>query len=158
MRKIIFTRPDGGLSVVTPAINSHPVREDITEAEAEQRAWDKLPTDAINPQWVDASAIPADRTFRDAWKDGGGKVVHDMNKAREIHKEELRRIRTPKLAALDVAYQRADEVGDTTEKQRIATIKQAMRDATADPAIDAAQTPEELKVVLPRVLAKESLK
>jgi len=67
MRKIIFTRPDGGLSVVHPSRNT--IGETLTtDAEIEQRAWNKLPTDAINPKFVNASDIPTDRTFRDAWE------------------------------------------------------------------------------------------
>lgn len=148
MRKIIYTRPDGGLSVVHPVINTHPRREQITEAEAEQRAWDKLPADAISPQWVEAAAIPPDRTFRNAWKANGAGIVVDMPKARELHRIKLRELRAPKMGALDVAYMIADERGDTVEKQRIAALKQALRDVTSDPAIEAAQTPEELKAVI----------
>lgn len=148
MRKIIFTRPDGGLSVVTPVINSYPQREDITEAEAEQRAWNKLPADAINPQWVTADAIPADRSFRNAWKDGGGKVDHDMAKCREITRNVLREKRAPLMAALDVEYMRADEAGNAAEKLRIAAEKQRLRDITKNPAIDAAVKPEDLKALV----------
>ena len=57
-----------------------------------------------------------------------------------------------KLAALDVEYQHADERGDVAEKARIAAKKQALRDVTADPAIEAAQTPEALKAVWPDIL------
>lgn len=146
MRKIIYTRADGGMSVVHPVINNN---ETMTETEAEQRAFDKLPLDAINPHFIDS--IPSDRTFRNAWEDQGV-VQINMEKAREIHKEVLRRLRTPKLAELDVAYMRADEIGDTAEKAIIAAKKQALRDVTADPAIAAATTPEELKAVRPAAL------
>ena len=67
MRKIVYTNSSGILCVV------HPVRNTIgetltTDAEIEQRAWNKLPTDAINPKFVNASDIPTDRTFRNAWE------------------------------------------------------------------------------------------
>lgn len=95
-----------------------------------------------------------DQTFRNAWKDGPGlgKPDVDMPKAREIHRNRLRRMRTPKLEALDVEYTRADEAGDQTKKQQVAQQKQALRDVTTDPAIDAAQTPDELKAVIPQAL------
>jgi hypothetical protein len=80
MRKIIYTRPDGCVSVVTPVINTYPVRESITEAQAEQRAFDKLPADAINPQFVEASAIP-DRSTRKFWKLENGAITVDTAKA-----------------------------------------------------------------------------
>lgn len=139
MRKIIYTRPDGGLSVVYPVVS-------------EEASWAKLPPDAINPRFVDALELPQDRTFRNAWKDTGAAVAHDMPKCRELHKDTLRRIRAPLMTALDTAYLRADEVGDLAEKARIAAKKQALRDVTADPAIAAATTPEELKNVLPAAL------
>jgi hypothetical protein len=150
MRKIVYTRPDGGVSVVTPVINTYPAVEQITESGAEQRAWDKLPADAINPQWVDA--VPVDRTFRNAWKAGAGCVEHDMVKCRDLHRERLRELRKPKLAAADVEFMRALESGKPTTE--IIARKQALRDVTADPAIEAAQTPEELKVVIPKCLVE----
>lgn len=148
MRKIVYTRPDGGLSVVTPILDAVYAP---TESEAERIAFDRLPSDAIGPRFVAAETIPADRTFRDAWTDAGSVVV-DMPKARELHKDTLRRLRAPLLAALDVDYQRADELNDTAAKQDIAARKQALRDVTADPAIEAAKTPEELKAVMPDAL------
>ena len=56
----------------------------------------------------------------------------------------------PKLAALDVEYQRADEDNDNQKKQQIRARKQALRDITIHPGIEAAQTPDDLlAVVLP---------
>jgi hypothetical protein len=93
--------------------------------------------------------VPTDRTFRDAWKLD---LTHDMAKARDIQREHLRRLCAPKLAALDVEYQRADEAGDVALKRQIAAQRQALRDVTGDPAIEAAQAPDELKAVIPAVL------
>lgn len=108
--------------------------------------WRFVPNDYVDEQ--------TDRTFRNAWKDapGRGKPDVDMPKAREIHRERLRRLRTPLLEQLDADYMRADESGDQQEKRRVAAQKQALRDVPADPRIDAAQTPEELKAVIPEVL------
>lgn len=103
---------------------------------------------------IPLAGIPADRTFREAWCDvtPAAQVDVDMVRAREIHRNHLRTLRAPKLAALDVDYQRADELGDTKLKQEIARRKQTLREITDDPAIEAAQTPEELKAVIPAVL------
>lgn len=143
MRKIVYMRPDGGLSVVIPVINTIGEVDGFIESDAEKRAWDKLPTDAINSRFVEESEIPTDRTFRNAWEDIGSVVVN-MPKAREIYKELLRQKRTPLLTALDIDYMRADEIGDVAEKRRIAAEKQVLRDITAHPGIEAAQTPDEL--------------
>ena len=67
----------------------------------------------------------------------------NMDKARDIHREKVRQARNPKLAAKDVDYQRALETGADTAT--IVSEKQALRDAPAAAAIDAATTPEELK-------------
>ena len=72
--------------------------------------------------------------------------------ARELHRARLRELRAPLLAELDVAYQRADEVGDAAAKQKIAARKRALRDVTAHPDIDTAATPEQLMAVLPAPL------
>lgn len=152
MRKIIYTLPNGNLAVVHPVRNNYPSNEELSDAEIEQRAWDKLPADAINPRFAEASEIPTDRTFRAAWVDGGSGVSHDMAKCREIHKNNLRAIRAPILAALDLDYMRADEAGDGQKKAQIKAKKQALRDVTADPSIAAAKTPNELKNAIPEAL------
>ena len=67
----------------------------------------------------------------------------DMTKAKEIHKGKIREARTPKLQELDVEFQRALESGSDTSA--IVSKKQALRDAPADSAIEAAKTDTELK-------------
>ena len=67
----------------------------------------------------------------------------DMAKAREIHKNKIREARTPKLAELDIEFQKALETGASTTD--IIAKKQALRDAPADSAIDAASDTAALK-------------
>ena len=67
----------------------------------------------------------------------------DMAKAREIHKTNIRNARTPKLAELDVEFQKALETGSSTTD--IVSKKQALRDAPADSGIASAKTEDELK-------------
>ena len=70
-------------------------------------------------------------------------IKTDMAKAKEIHKNNIRRVREPKLAALDIEFQKALETSaDTTS---IVSKKKALRDAPANAAIDAAKTEAELK-------------
>ena len=101
----------------------------------------------INGDVRDASSltVPADRTFRGAWQFNGAAVDIDMAAARDIHRDNLRREREPKLAALDVDYMKALEQGGDTAA--IAAQKQALRDVTADARIEAATTPDELKAL-----------
>ena len=79
----------------------------------------------------------------------------NMDKAREIKKDMIRAERNSKLAALDVDFMRAVESGDTDTQATIAAKKQALRDATDDPAIASASTPDELKAVRPAALEEE---
>lgn len=76
-------------------------------------------------------------------------ITVNMNKAREIKRELIRTERKALLEALDVAFMRAVEQGDTVKQQEIAVEKQRLRDATEHPDIEAAQTPEALKAVNP---------
>ena len=67
----------------------------------------------------------------------------DMAKAREIHKTNIRNARTPKLAELDIEFQKALETGASTTD--IVSKKQALRDAPADSGIAAASDTDALK-------------
>ena len=67
----------------------------------------------------------------------------DMAKAREIHKTKIREARAPKLAELDVEFQKAIETGASTTD--IVAKKQALRDAPADSGIAAASDAAALK-------------
>ena len=67
----------------------------------------------------------------------------DMAKAREIHKNNIRAARSPKLAELDVEFQKALETGASTTD--IVAKKQALRDAPADSGIAAASDADALK-------------
>ena len=66
-----------------------------------------------------------------------------MTRAKEIHKANIRTAREPKLAALDIEFQKALETSSDTAT--IVSKKQALRDAPADSAIEAAKTDTELK-------------
>ena len=66
-----------------------------------------------------------------------------MAKAREIHKTNIRTARTPKLAELDIEFQKALETGASTAD--IVAKKQALRDAPADSGIAAASDTDALK-------------
>ena len=67
----------------------------------------------------------------------------NMAKAREIHKTNIRNARSPKLAELDVEFQKALETGASTTD--IVAKKNALRDAPADSGIAAASDTDALK-------------
>jgi hypothetical protein len=107
--------------------------------------WRIVPND-----YLDETNLP---DYRDAWKDTGKrKPEHDMVKAKEIHRARLRKIRGNFLDALDAEYMKADEAGDDQAKKSVSRRKQKLRDVTIHPAIEAAQTAEELKACTLEVL------
>jgi hypothetical protein len=67
----------------------------------------------------------------------------NMAKAKEIHKDNIRAARAPKLAELDIEFQRAVETSADTSA--IVAKKTALRDAPADSGIDAATDTDALK-------------
>lgn len=157
MRKIIYTMAETGdhIYVTHPVRNTH--NEDVnideetgdvtplTDDQIEQRAFILLPPDAQNPVFVDESAVPDDRTYRMAWRLDGTSIEHDMDAARDIQKQMLRTLRQPLLDALDIKYDKADEVSDLATKQDIAAQKQVLRDVTKSADIAAATTTDQLK-------------
>ena len=70
-------------------------------------------------------------------------IKTDMAKAKEIHKANIREARTPKLAELDVEFQKALETSSDTTA--IVAKKQALRDAPAAAGISTAVTETDLK-------------
>ena len=72
-------------------------------------------------------------------------IKTDMAKAKELHRDKIREERQPLLDALDVEFQKALETDDATKKAEVIAKKQALRDAPADSAIDAATDEASLK-------------
>lgn len=105
---------------------------------------------------ADKDLLPSDRTFRNAWTDSNptDTVDIDMGRARDIHRQRLRRERQPLLAALDVEFTRAMEDDDKTRQSEIVRRKQALRDITRHPEIESAETPEQLKEAAVAVIGR----
>jgi hypothetical protein len=95
---ILYTKSDGTLAICIPApadrlILTFPGKAPVLEPED---AWfsrvikRSVPADATDTQIVPRSAIPSDRTYRDAWTHRNGRVDVDMSRAREIHRHKIR--------------------------------------------------------------------
>lgn len=99
MKKIMYTRFDGGVSIITPA-NQLVLAEQIpeigtlTEAEFLDYVIAKsVPQDATNVHVIDDTVIPSDRTFRDAWihsPNTPGAIAHDKARCVAIVEKRLR--------------------------------------------------------------------
>lgn len=154
MRKIIYTLVDGGVAVVHPVINTIGEVEGFTEADAEQRAWDSLPADAINPKFIDADAIPADRTFRDAWLVSGDKLDHDIGRVKEIAHTMRRAKRNEEFAPFDeiIAKQIPGMSAQDAAAERAAI---RAKHSGIQASIDAAADVQAVKAVLVEHIAPE---
>ena len=151
--QLAYTAADGSVAVVIGAPRGQIERslgKSLTDAEYREIVRSTVPAGVQSVALPDGAAH--DRTFRNAWTLNGSTIECDMVKARDIHRDRLRKARAPLLAELDIEYQRADESGDNEKKRDIARRKQALRDVTADPDIEAADTPAALKLVMPRAL------
>lgn len=147
--RIAITRSDGGVSLMDFVTREY--------ASSEGSGWTREPTleavnatiakanlDSVSWRFIDKNEVPEDRTFRNAWKPD---LTVDMPKARDIHRKTLRRARAPLLASLDFEFMRAVETNDTARMAEITAQKQALRDITDHPGIEAATTPEELLAI-----------
>jgi hypothetical protein len=157
-KRLVYTRPeDGGVSIVHIAPDTRMLLPrkgfpPVLEPEPywlQRMAAQVIPANAQDVHVIDVADVPADRSYRNAWKHQAGIISVHMDKARGIHRDRLREARQPMLNQLDIEYQRAHERGDEEHIKTVAAAKQALRDVTKHPDIDAAQTPEELKAVWP---------
>ena len=129
MSRIIYTKSDGTVSIITPAGDVNDAIKDVPSG--------------LSYEIVEDSAIPTDRSFRNAWKQNSKTIETDMTKAKEIHKDKIRIARTPKLAELDIEFQKALETSSSTTD--IVAKKQALRDAPAASGISTAASEADLK-------------
>jgi len=137
------------MGVWTRAVNDENIFAEICRAFPGQSDQGTALPKAVKYRVMSTDEMPADRTYRNAWKDSGSAIEHDMIKAREIHRDLLREARAPLLLNLDVAYSKADEKNDATAKADVAVKKQALRDVTKHPDIESATTIEDLKKIWP---------
>jgi len=134
-KRIIFTRPDGGVSVIIPA-------PDVELA----RVMQDVPDDATDVAVVTVADIPQDRLFRGAWKAEGKKCVECPVKSKEIAHELRRAKRAAEFAPHDevIAKQLPGKAkGAEDERQKIRD-----KDAKRQLAIDAAADTAELRKCL----------
>jgi hypothetical protein len=130
------------------------VTDDVIAAETRHENWDRLVlhdgTVRLLPNGTmeQHPDFPADCTFKDAWRYSGTSIVHDISTARAVVRREIRRVRSSRWPALDTAYQRATESGDEAAVASLLAQKNTLRDAPENPAIDAAETIEQLSILL----------
>lgn len=96
---------------------------------------------------VTADQIPADTTFRGAWVYADGSIEIDLDRAKAIGHDIRRKQRNAAFAPLDDLIAKQIPGVDFTE---VEAKRQAIRDKSAEvqAAIDAAETPDQIKAAL----------
>lgn len=89
-QRIIYTQPDGTVAVIIPT----------GELPIEQVVAKDVP-EGVPYEIVDASDVPADRTFRGAWVMGDCCIEHDLDKCKAIGHDMRRAARATEFAPHD---------------------------------------------------------
>lgn len=110
--KILYTRPDGGVTIVIP------VTDDLEEVYAKA-----IPLDATNVREIEDTEIPSDRLLRNAWIDVGSEIKEDKVKSQDLVKE----MRNRALKVLDTrAWEESRIPGGDIDTLNI--VSQTLRD------------------------------
>ena len=138
-KRIVYTRPDGGVSVVIPVKHDSKAIALVLKKD--------VPVDAVNIKTVNADLVPTDRTFRGAWEDDPTEspepIKVNMSKARGLHMDRIRAARDKELARLDIEQLKGSDV---------AAEKQILRDIPTVFDLSGAATPDALKTLWPSEL------
>lgn len=130
--RVIYSRADGGVSVIIPAPGV--LLEDVIK---------DVPEGAVSAV-VNASEIPDDRVFRDAWRLSNNKISHDILAAKDISHALRREARAKEFIPLDV---KATIPAEAAEAE---LLRQAVRDkyAVIQTSIDNASSIAALKTII----------
>ena len=133
MNRIIYPTPEGGVAIIIPAESVELALKDVPEG--------------VAYEIVDASEVPTDRTFRNAWVKGDCCIDHDLDKCKAVGHAIRRAKRAEEFAPLDDVIAKQIPGNDAAAAE---AARQVVRDKYAEvqDAIDAAATPDEIKAAL----------
>ena len=157
-KRIVFDNPTTGhLSVIHPVYNDRLRPDDATDDDVLDECMRRNIETGVLPagvayRIVEASVVPTQRLFRNAWSDDGDEIAVDMSKARDIHMDAIRVDRDKKLTELDVTFMRAVEDDDSDAQSAASVEKQALRDIPETFDLSSASTPEQLTALWPEDL------
>jgi hypothetical protein len=135
--------PDGSVRWAKP-----PTKENV-QAEVDKVFGNPAITHAVSWRQITYDDVPPDRTYRNAWRDDGKHIYHDMDHVRTLHLENLRYARAPLLEEKDRSWMRATGQGRKEDAAEIEMQRQELRDlpAAIAKALGKAKTPEEVKKI-----------
>ena len=131
--RIIYSNTDGSVAVIIPA-------------ESVELALKDVPA-GLAYQIVTTDDVPSDRYFRGAWVLGDCCIDHDIDKCKAIGHDKRRAARAIEFAPLDEVIAKQIPGVDAIKAE---ASRQVIRDKYSDiqDAIDAAETPNEIKAAL----------
>ena len=150
---IVFNNPATGIAKIIVPAYADPTRplQDTDNALVTRARAKSVPL-GVPFVVVPSQSIFSDRTFREAWSLTGNVLVVDMPKARVLHMNNIRKARDQELVKLDIPFLQALERQDLIEQQRIARMKQTLRDIPTTFNLEGATTPDSLKAAWPSEL------
>ena len=136
MTRIIYQSESGGVAVIIPT-GELPI-EDVAAKDVPE---------GVAYEIVEDDAIPADRFFRSAWVANGAAVEVDLDQAKSIGHDIRRSQRADEFKPFDDIIAKQIPGADTAAAE---AARQVIRDkyATIQGEIDAAVSPDEIKVAL----------
>ncbi len=150
-RRIRYTRPDGGVSVIVPA------PEFVARFNTEDDAFEAIkarsvPATATSIVEIDVANLPPNREFRNAWRVSGGSVDVDMPLARGVHAERIANAQVAEIARLKVEERKERLKGNTSQADTHATTVTALEALDLNvlaTQIGAAPNPKALSAIWP---------
>lgn len=133
---IVYQLKNEPLAIITPT------QEGLDKLGIEGIVKRRVP-EGVEYKIIKEDELLNDRYFRDAWELKNGKIVENLDKAKEIHKEKLREERKPLFEKLDVDYMRALERNEETKF--IISEKTRLRDITKK--VDSCENLDDIKKV-----------
>ncbi len=152
-KRIVFQRPDGGITVIIPVDGSTYHKKSASEKEWFAGLPPVLELQAEGGiRLLDclASSLPG-RRFRNCWRDdGSGRAAVDMPLAREQRLGEIRKERNARFPELDREWMKATGQGDKVLATAIEAARQTLRDIPQSIDLDAIATAEKLAAFEPK--------
>jgi hypothetical protein len=140
--RIVFERPDGGVSIDIPALvkvdedeNGMPIMDELAGLDlANHITWLELAHGWTHRATITAAELPNERPgqsrrFRNCWRWDGSKIEADLALARAQVMVEVRAERNTRLAGTDGEAVKGVELGQAD--QALVTFRQTLRDLPA---------------------------
>ena len=134
---IIYTQDNGTVAVIRPT------EEALAIMTIEQIAAKDVPA-GVPFEIVDASTIPADRTFRNAWEHSNSTININMPKAQIIAHDKRRAARSVEFAPLDIKATIPSEAVNAEIARKVVRDKYSAIQLNIDSAISVS----ELKLIV----------